>query len=93
MRELHFYTNLNNIEQASDWDLETMCMDYVSTSENIKNTDKKIVKTTQLVLLAEASEFLNNGFVIYLHNATRMIEVKDDGVLDALFSGEFGEIS
>ena len=25
MKEIHFYTNLNNVEQTSDWDLENMC--------------------------------------------------------------------
>ena len=35
MKEIHFYTDLCDIEQVSDWDLETMNTDYTSTKSSI----------------------------------------------------------
>ena len=51
MKEIHFYTSLINEEQTSEWDLDTMRVDYFTSNEAIENPDEEIVKTTQLCLL------------------------------------------
>ena len=76
MDEIHFYTDLCNIEQVSDWDLETMNTDYVSTKSSIDNGDK-IVKTTILTFLDDAWYFIEKGARVFIHVNSREIEVKD----------------
>ena len=53
MKEIHFYTDLCDIEQVSDWDLDNMNTDYTSTKHSIDN-GTKIVKTTILSFLDDA---------------------------------------
>lgn len=78
MKEIHFYTNLNNIEQVSDWDLETMNTDYVSTSKAIDNENCEIVKTTQLSFLIDSWYYIyNKEYKIYIHNDNKIYEVKE----------------
>lgn len=104
MRELHFYSNLNNIEQVSDWDLETMCTDYVSTKQAIEDVSERVVKTTQIVFLVNAWDYIASGFVVFLHINTNcyiikehMPEVKKDitcnmNILKLYLGGLFGDI-
>ena len=35
MKEIHFYTNLTNDEQTSEWDLDDMCVDWFTTNAKI----------------------------------------------------------
>lgn len=106
-KEIHFYTNLNDIEHVSDWDLETMCTDYVSTLKALNNKEYihfKIVKTTQLSFLVNTWDYINEGYRIYLHNENE-IEIKEGiktntgkevkrghNILKLLLGGEFGKI-
>ena len=39
MKEIHFYTNLTNVEQTSEWDLDNMCVDYFTSNKAIENPD------------------------------------------------------
>lgn len=77
MKEIHFYTNLNNIEQTSDWDLETMCTDYVATEKAIEDSDIEIVKTTQLVFLNNAWNYIDKGYRVIIHNSIIVFEIKE----------------
>lgn len=76
MKEIHFYTDLCNIEQVSDWDLENMNTDYASTKASI-DSGNKIVKTTILSFLDDAWYFIGNGVRVFIHVNSREIEVKD----------------
>lgn len=99
MKEIHFYTNLCNEEQVSDWDLETMLTDYVGTREAIDDPESNIVKTTQLSFLRNAWDYMEKGIKVYIHNGKesfRVIEhMKRDGldVEAILINGGFGELS
>lgn len=77
MKEIHFYTNLLNIEQTSDWDLETMCTDYVATEKAIEDSDIEMVKTTQLVFLNNAWDYIDRGYRIIIHNSNLVFEIKE----------------
>ena len=81
MDEIHFYTDLCDIEQVSDWDLETMNTDYTSTKASIDSGDK-IVKTTILSFLDDAWDFIRNGVRVFIHVNSREIEVKDGMVAE-----------
>lgn len=104
MKELHFYTNLCNEEQVSDWDLETMATDYTETVKQIKDKDRRIVKTTQLCFLVRAWDYIEMGYKLYLHNGVEVREIKEGmdaageakrgvNLLMCLLNGWFGEIS
>ena len=75
MKEIHFYTDLCNIEQVSDRDLENMNTDYVSTKASIDN-GVGIVKTTILSFLDDAWDFIEKGARVFIHVNSREIEVK-----------------
>lgn len=75
MKEIHFYTNLTNEDQTSDWDLETMCVDYCASNEAIENPDERIVKTTQLCLLRNAWDYIDRGDRVFIHNGDEVFEV------------------
>ena len=104
MREIHFYTNLNNLDQVNDWDLETMCTDHCSTQEAINNEEERLVKTTQLHFLRNAWDYIDRGYKVFIHNGITVLEVKEhmDGtekdvhyghnILNMLTGGTFGEI-
>lgn len=104
MKEIHFYTNLTNEEQTSEWDLDTMCVDYCTSNEAIENPDEKIVKTTQLCLLRNAWDYISRGDKVFIHNGNKVFEVCEHLVgvdkdirpgLDLsrlLIGGTFGEI-
>ena len=77
MKEIHFYTNLTNEEQTSEWDLDNMCVDYVTTEEAIRDADTDIVKTTQLSFLRNAWDYINRGFKVFIHNGNKVLEVKE----------------
>ena len=81
MEEIHFYTDLCNIEQVSDWDLENMNTDYTSTKASI-DSGNKIVKTTILSFLDDAWYFIGNGVRVFIHINSREIEVKDGMVAE-----------
>ena len=81
MEEIHFYTDLCNIEQVSDWDLENMNTDYTSTKASI-DSGNKIVKTTILSFLDDAWYFIGNGVRVFIHVNSREIEVKDGMVAE-----------
>ena len=76
MKEIHFYTDLCDIEQVSDWDLDNMNTDYTSTKSSIDN-GVRIVKTTILSFLDDAWDFIENGVRVFIHVNSREIEVKD----------------
>ncbi len=104
MKEIHFYTNLNNIEQVSDWDLETMDTDYVSSVKSINDKNRDVVKTTQLCLLTDAWDFIDMKYKVYIHNGENAFEVKENmrgtdkeirrgmNIQKLLLGGTFGEI-
>lgn len=77
MKEIHFYTNLCNEEQVSDWDLETMLTDYVGTKNAIDDPETNIVKTTQLSFLRNAWDFMEKGVKIYIHNGDESFQIFD----------------
>ena len=77
MKEIHFYTNLTNEEQTSEWDLDTMCVDYYTSNQAIEDPDEKIVKTTQLSLLVNAWDYINRGDRVFIHNGSSILEVKE----------------
>lgn len=76
MKEIHFYTNLTNEDQTSEWDLDTMCVDYCTSNEAIENPDERIVKTTQLCLLRNAWDYIRRGDKVFIHNGDKVLEVK-----------------
>ena len=76
MNEIHFYTDLCNVEQVSDWDLDNMNTDYASTKASIVH-GVRIVKTTMLTFLDDAWDFIENGVRVFIHVNSREIEVKD----------------
>lgn len=75
MKEIHFYTNLTNEEQTSEWDLDTMCVDYFTSNKAIENPDEKMVKTTQLCLLRNAWDYIDWGDRVFIHNGSDVIEI------------------
>ena len=105
-KEIHFYTNLNNVEQTSDWDLEHMCIDYVSTQIMIDSPNVEKVKTTQLSFLMNTWDYIDEGYKVYIHNGVEVFEVREHmgntytgndirkghNILRVLLGGEFGKI-
>lgn len=70
MKQIHFYTDLCNEEQTSEWDLDTMNTDFVSTVREIEKVTKEgrgIVKTTQLSLLHNTWDYIDEGFDVFIH--------------------------
>lgn len=105
VRELHFYTNLSDIEQTSDWDLENMLTDYVETEKAIKDNDIDTIKTTQLTFLNDAWYYIDKGFDVYIHISNKILKVEEHmigvngkdiryghNICRILCSGGFGEI-
>jgi len=104
MKEIHFYTNLTNEEQTSEWDLDTMCVDYFTSNEAIENPDEKMVKTTQLCLLRNAWDYIDRGYKVFIHNGKSVYDVKEhmtgvnkdirvgNDVSKLLIGGLFGEL-
>lgn len=105
MKEIHFYTNLLNIEQVSEWDLENMLTDYVSTLKEINDPDTEIIKTTQLSFLIDTWFYIEKGYKIYIHNGAEVFEIKEHintytgkdirnghNILKLFLNGEFGKI-
>ena len=86
MKEIHFYTNLNNVEQTSDWDLENMCVDYVSTQSMIDSPNVERVKTTQLSFLLNTWDYIDKGYKVYIHNGMEVFEVREH--MDNTYSGK-----
>ena len=77
MKEIHFYTNLTNVEQTSEWDLDNMCVDYFTSNKAIENPDEKMVKTTQLCLLRNTWDYIDRGARVFIHNGNEVFEVFD----------------
>lgn len=77
MKEIHFYTNLTNEEQTSEWDLDNMCVDYVTTEEAIRDADTDIVKTTQLSFLRNAWDYIAAGHEVFIHNGNQVFQVEE----------------
>lgn len=75
-KEIHFYTNLNNTKQASEYDLDNMEIDYFSTISAISD-DKELIKTTQLCLLRNAWDYIDIGYRVFIHNDDKVLEVKE----------------
>ena len=105
MKEIHFYTNLTNVEQTSEWDLDNMCVDYFTSNKVIENPDEKMVKTTQLCLLRNTWDYIDRGARVFIHNGNEVFEVFDgryDGtgkeirrgmdISKLLIGGTFGKI-
>ena len=76
MNEIHFYTDLCDTDQVSDWDVENMNIDYASTKASIVH-GVRIVKTTMLTFLDDAWDFIESGVRVFIHVNSREIEVKD----------------
>lgn len=107
MKQIHFFTNLNNPEQTSEWDLDTMCVDYSITQFMIDEPNVEKVKTTQLSFLINAWDYIDKGYKVYIHNGTEVFEVKEHmestrsgkdiqkghDILKLLLGGEFGKIN
>ncbi len=77
MRELHFYSNLCDIDNVSEWDLDTMCTDYVTTKKAIEDSSERIVKTTQMSFLINTWDYIDSGFVVFLHNNSNCYIIKE----------------
>ena len=104
MKEIHFYTNLTNEEQTSEWDLDTMLVDYYTANKAIEDPNERIVKTTQLSLLQNSWDYINRGDKVFIHNGNKVLEVKEhmDGtdkdirvghnIQTLLLGGTFGPI-
>lgn len=84
VKEIHFYTNLCNETQTSEWDLEDMKIDWVSSWNAIEDPDEMIVKTTQLYLLSNAWAYIDRGNRVFVHNGEKVLEVKEhmEGTID-----------
>ena len=107
MKQIHFFTNLNNPEQTSEWDLDTMCVGYSITQFMIDEPNVEKVKTTQLSFLINAWDYIDKGYKVYIHNGTEVFEVKEHmestrygkdiqkghDILKLLLGGEFGKIN
>lgn len=107
MKQIHFFTNLNNPEQTSEWDLDTMCVDYSITQFMIDEPNVEKVKTTQLSFLINAWDYIGKGYKVYIHNGAEVFEVKEHmenthsekdiqkghNILKLLLGGEFGKIN
>ena len=76
-KSIHFFTNLTNEKQTSEWDLDTMCVDYCSTNEEINDPNGGIVKTTQLSFLRNAWDYISMGYHVFIHNGDQVLEVKE----------------
>jgi len=76
-KEIHFYTNLCDIEQVSDWDLDTMLTDFVSTRDSIEKGETRIVKTTQLSFLRNTWDYIDRGIRVFVHNDGHEIEITE----------------
>ena len=77
MKEIHFYTNLTNEEQTSEWDLDTMLVDYYTAKKAIEDPNESMVKTTQLSLLQNSWDYINRGDKVFIHNGDKVLEVKE----------------
>lgn len=107
MKEIHFFTNLNNSEQTSEWDLDTMCIDYAITQFMIEQPKIEKVKTTQLSFLINAWDYIDKGYKVYIHNGAEVFEVREHmenvcsgkdiqkghNILKLLLGGEFRKIN
>ena len=105
MKEIHFYTNLTNEEQTSEWDLDNMLVDYYTANKAIDDPNERMVKTTQLSLLQNSWDYINRGVKVFIHNGNKVLEVKEhmDGtdkdirvghnIQTLLLGGTFGKIS
>ncbi len=104
MKEIHFYTNLTNEEQTSEWDLDTMCVDYYTSNEAIEDLNVTMVKTTQLGLLRNTWDYINRGDMVFIHNGSEIIKIEPNmfykgkyikpghDLSRMLIGGTFGEI-
>ena len=77
MKEIHFYTNLTTENQTSEWDLDTMCVDYYNSNKAIEDPQETMVKTTQLSLLRNAWDYIRRGDKVFIHNGDKVLEVKE----------------
>lgn len=104
MKEIHFYTNLTNEEQTSEWDLDDMCVDWFTTNAKIENPYEKTVKTTQLSFLRNTWDYISRGYKVFIHNQSEVYDVKEhmsgvskdirigNDVSRLLIGGLFGEL-
>lgn len=76
-RELHFYTNLCNEEQTSEWDLDTMQVDFVNARKAIYEGNERIVKTTVLTFLGDTWDLIDDGWRVFIHNDNVVMEIKE----------------
>ena len=77
MKEIHFYTNLTNEEQTSEWDLDNMCVDWFTTNAKIEDPYEKMVKTTQLSFLRNTWDYISRGYKVFIHNQSKVYDVKE----------------
>ena len=104
MKEIHFYTNLTNEEQTSEWDLDNMCVDWFTTNAKIEDPYEKMVKTTQLSFLRNTWDYIGRGYKVFIHNQSEVYDVKEhmtgvnkdirigNDVSRLLIGGLFGEL-
>ena len=104
MKEIHFYTNLTNEEQTSEWDLDDMCVDYYTTSMSILDPRIDVVKTTQLSFLRNTWDYIDRGYKVFIHNGKSVYDVKEhmtgvnkdirvgNDISKLLIGGLFGEL-
>lgn len=104
MKEIHFYTNLTNEEQTSEWDLDDMCVDYYITNKTIENPKEEMVKTTQLSFLRNTWDYIDRGFKVFIHNGSDVYDVDEHmhgidkdirrgmDISRLLIGGTFGEL-
>ena len=86
MKEIHFYTNLTNVEQTSEWDLDNMCVDYFTSNKAIENPDEKMVKTTQLCLLRNTWDYIDQGARVFIHNGNEYTTLKQSRLRPGIYS-------
>ena len=104
MKEIHFYTNLTNEEQTSEWDLDTMVVDLYTAQMAIADPRIDKVKTTQVSLLRNAWDYIAQGKRVFIHNGSEVLEVEEHmkgtekdirighDLSRLLLGGTFGEI-
>ena len=103
-KTIHFFTNISNDDQMPEEWLDDLRIDYYSTVEAIEDPNIERVRTTQIVLLRNAWDYIAQGYRVFIHIREEVFEVKEhmNGAIKditigndlsrLLTGGAFGEI-
>lgn len=81
VKQIHVYRNLCNENEVSDKDLESMLIDYESTMKAI-NSNKDIIKTTQITVLIDTWFYIDKGYDIFVHSNETITKIEEGMVLN-----------